>query len=276
MNKGFVEYLNAKHSSKNTIKNYTKYVDECLTFIGKPDNEITLQDLDAYKSSISDMATASIALKLNAIKAYFKYLKRMKLIDENIAEEVEIPKVKNKVKPYIDSNTIRALLDNTYSARNRAVIATVASTGMRMEEMSSITMEQYSEMCKYGRRTLTILGKGDKERTIYINDMAKDAIDEYIAKKKVTSGYLFESYRGEKLDDSCMNRMLKTTCRKAGIPDNITMHCLRVAFATIANKKGVPVGTICQALGHASLATTTRYIKASQDDINEAMANMQF
>lgn len=280
MNNGFINYLIAKQSSDLTIKCYQKIITEFLNYVNKNEEDITTVDILNYQASIANYASATVAQKLSAIKTYFNYLEKIDVISKNPASKIEIPKIKNKPKQYMTADEIRALLDATYSSRNKAIIATVISTGMRLDEMRNITMQQYEDMCmgKYGYRIIIITGKGDKERKIFINDMAKEAIDEYIAKKKTTSGYLFESYRGNKLDAANLDRMLKLTAKKAGLPyaDEISMHWLRAGFATIASKQGIPVAVISEAMGHASLTTTTRYIKNSQEDINNAMNTMQF
>lgn len=274
----YINYLKAERKSENTIKNYSKYVKEFFEYVQKNENEITKQDLINYKGSLTDYSLASIALRVKAVNSYFKYLNKVDAIETNPAIDFNAPKVKNKAKPYITKEELRALVDNAYSARDKAVIATVATTGMRMEEMSSITMTQWNEMKEYGSRNITIVGKGDKERVIYINDLAMSYIEAYLAKKRKNSVYLFESHRGNKLDDANLNRMLKNSAKKAGLRywKEISMHYLRVAFATVSNDNGVDVPTISAALGHASLATTTRYIKTNQNRINEAMNTFTF
>lgn len=277
----YINYLKAERKSENTIKNYSQYVKEFLQFINKDETEITIADLINYKGSLEDYALSSIALRVNAVNSYFKYLKIVGVIKENPTSEFNAPKVKNKIKPYITKEEIRALVDNAPSARDKAVIATVATTGMRMKEMSTITVEQWEKMKEYNSRNITIVGKGVKERVIYINDLAMVYIEEYLKKRNKRTNehnYLFESHRGNQLDDSNLNRMLKKAAKKAGLPywEDISMHYLRVAFATVANDNGIDTPTISAALGHASLATTTRYIKTNQNKIDNAMNTVIF
>ena len=278
METGYINWLKSDKKSENTIKNYTRYIEQCLNFIQKKENEITIKDLNDYKNSIANLSSASIALQINAIKSYFNYLETMEIIDKNPARKLTKPVVKNKLKPDMTAEDVRALLNATHSARNRAVISTLASTGMRVEELSTITNKQYAEMKAYNSRELTIVGKGNKERIIYINDIAMGYIEDYIMHKGETSGYLFESYLGNKLDVSNLNKMIKNAARSAGLRywEDITMHTLRHAFATISNNNGVSVATISAALGHSSLSVTTRYIHNAQTQINNAMNSIVF
>lgn len=278
MEKNYVDYLVANRKSENTIKNYSRHVESMLNFIGKSENEITFSDLLAWQRSISHLSTSSMALEINAVKNYFKYLNSIEAINSNPAMNLVLPKVKNKVKPYCTAENISNIINHARSYRDKAILSLIASTGIRMSEMATITMIQWENMKRYNNRNITIIGKGNKERVIYINDMAMKAIDDYVAHKKKTEKYLFESNGGKIIDDSNLNKMIKNTAKKANIPfwDKMTCHTLRAAFATIASDKGVPVAIISSALGHESLATTTKYIKTCQEQVDNVMNNMIF
>lgn len=278
MNKTYIDYLIANRKSENTVATYTRHIQAILNFINKPDNEITYTDLLTWQRSVSNLSSSTVALQINAIKSYFNYLENVGVIKDNPASKLTLPKVKNKVKPYCTTEMVSNIINNARSPRDKAVLSLVASTGLRMSEMATITMKQWEDMKRYNARNITIVGKGDKERSIYINDMVMNAIDEYIAHKKRSEKYLFESNGGKVMDDSNLNKMIKKTAQRANIPfwNDMSCHTLRAAFATIASDKGVPVAVISSALGHASLTTTTKYIKTCQEQINNAMSNMVF
>lgn len=278
MNKTYIDYLIANRKSENTVATYTRHIQAILNFINKPDNEITYTDLLTWQRSVSNLSSSTVALQINAIKSYFNYLENVGVIKDNPASKLTLPKVKNKVKPYCTSEMVSNIINNARSPRDKAVLSLVASTGLRMSEMATITMKQWEDMKRYNARNITIVGKGDKERSIYINDMVMNAIDEYIAHKKRSEKYLFESNGGKVMDDSNLNKMIKKTAQRANVPfwNDMSCHTLRAAFATIASDKGVPVAVISSALGHASLTTTTKYIKTCQEQINETMNNMIF
>lgn len=280
MNDKYIMYLKGSKKSERTIDTYCTYINKFLGFINKPETEANMEDLIVYEGSIAHLSNATIALHINSIKSYYKFLKKIGDIEVNPFEEAETPRINNKQKYYMTSDDVRLLIDNGGSAKTKAIIATVASTGLRMSEMASITIKQYEDMKRYGNRNITITGKGDKERTVFINDMAFSYIEAFLEKKgsENKSGLLFEGNRGNIIDDRSLNRAIKLAAKKAGLPywKEIGCHQLRAAFATIASEKGVPVATISAALGHSSIATTTRYIKNNQDNINNAMNMMQF
>lgn len=280
MNKNYIAWLVGDKKSENTIKNYVKYVEKFLEHTGKSETEITKQDFIAYKASIANLSSASMALQINSIKSYFRFLKEMDIIVVNPIEDMKAPKIKNKVKPYMTEADMRALLDHVASARDRALVALMASTGLRMFEMSEITMTQWMEMLANNNRQIVVTGKGDKERAIYINDMVMEYVEQYLSRRKNMDKavYLFETLCGNTLDDSNLNKMLKRSAMRANLPyaDKVTCHALRAGFATIASSKGVPVAVISASLGHSSISTTSRYIKTCENDINNTMMNMVF
>lgn len=274
-NEYYMASLIADKKSENTIKNYMKYVEKMLVFVGKPVNEISFLDLTGWKASISNLSTASMNLQISAVKSYFKFLTSAKIINENPALELTSPKIKNKEKHYISAEDVTKMLHNCKKYRDIAVISLYCSTGLRFSELTSITFDDYNNMID---NQIVILGKGAKERTIYVNEQAKHNIDVYIKTERADGDYLFTSDRGGHLDDSNLNKMLKMTAKRADIPfwNEITNHALRAGAATIANANGVSVATISAMLGHNSIATTTRYIKHEQAQINEAMKGLVF
>lgn len=280
MNKNYIVWLKSDKKSDNTIKNYIRYVEAFLTFVGKEDVNVTVEDFLNYKDTISNLSSASIALQINAIKSYFRFLEEMGIIsiNNNPVAKAKTPKIKNKVKPYIKAEDISALIKAARTKRDKAIILTTASTGMRFCELTSITTEQWNEMKKYGQNTITIVGKGDKERVVCFNNSVIEAIDSYINSKNITSGYVFESFEGNPINIANLDDTLKVIARRANLPycEDISMHYLRVAFATISNTNGIDIATISAALGHSSIAVTSRYIKTQQENINNAMCAIHF
>lgn len=281
INNIFIDWLTADKKSENTIKNYIRYADEFMAFVNKPEAEVDEADIAKYKLSINHLSPASINLRLNAAKSYFKCLKTCKVVSANPFDDVAMIKNNPKVKEYVSPADVKALLRATESYRAKAIISTLASTGLRFSEMCSITMEQYEQLDKYNRRDITITGKGNKQRKIYINDKTKQYIDRYLAdeaKHGRIHTLLFESFNGNALDESNVCSSLKCIAKRAELPywKEISPHWLRAACATIASQNGVPVAVIRDMLGHSSLSTTSKYIKTSQNDIENTMLREMF
>lgn len=277
MNESYIVYLTAGKKATSTIEKYCSYIQQMLDYIDKPENEITYLDLLNWQSSISKFESATVCLRLSAIRSYFNFLYMAKVITENPAEGLEAPKKVNKEKPYPEASMIRAMVDNARTSRDKAIILAMATTGLRVSELISITYNQYLEA--YDTREITIKGKGNKYRTVYFNDEVMSAIENYLPKRRADfTDKLFTSFRGTDLDSWSLCNTMKTTAKRAGIPfwKDVCNHWLRAGFATTQAEAGTPVSDIQAAMGHSSLATTSVYIKHTQARVNAAMNKSVF
>lgn len=282
MNINYITYLRSQSRSPLTVQNYTKYINMALDYIGKPENEITYMDLVNWKNSFTNLKPNSQNIRISAIKSYFSFLKKAGIITSNPADELEKQKVRDcdvKQKPYIEAHYLRDMVNNARTIRDKAIILLFATTGLRVSELTNIMIEEYQSMIENNSRELTIIGKGNKTRRVYINDEVKDMIDSYIlARPKSEYHNLFLSFQGGPIHSNNLSQTLKTIARNAGYPQwqDICNHALRSAFATTKAEQGIPLTTIQAAMGHARLDTTLIYIKRNQGSINNAMANMAF
>lgn len=274
----YLSYLKATRKSENTIRSYTKNIQKMLDTIGKNEEDIVYSDLVDYQASLSNLSANSVRLHIAAIQSYFGYLYKSNVIQFNPANSLEKPKANPKVKPYMTEGMIKAMVAHARTSRDRAIVDCICSTGVRISELVNITLEDYYK-ARYDSREIVILGKGDKERVIYLNDELIELIDIYLKDRGSTScPYLFSSFQDGQIHSNNLSQTLKNIAKRAGIPfwEDISNHTLRAAFATIASEKNVPVATIKDAMGHASIATTSIYIKNSQRNINRAMECMCF
>lgn len=282
MNENYITYLESQRRSPLTIANYTKYINMALDYIGKPENEITYMDLVAWKNTFANLKPNSQNIRIAAVKNYFGFLKKAGVTTSNPAEELEKQKVRDcdvKQKPYIEAHYLRDMVNHARTLRDKAIILLFATTGLRVSELTGITLEQYKNMSDSDERELAIIGKGNKTRRVYINDETKKAIDCYLTTRPRSEyNNLFLSFQGGPIHSNNLSQTLKNVAKNAGYPQwqDICNHALRAAFATTKAEQGVPLTTIQSAMGHAKLDTTLIYIKRNQNVINDAMANMAF
>ena len=282
MNKDYIVYLESQSRSPLTIANYTKYINMALDYIGKSESEITYMDLVSWKNTFTNLKPNSQNVRISAVKNYFAFLKKAGIIDSNPAEELEKQKIREcdvKQKPYIEAHYLRDMVNNARTMRDKAIILLFATTGLRVSELTGITLEQYQSMNGKDNRELTIVGKGNKTRKVYINDETKLAIDSYLlTRHKVDCPNLFLSFQNGPIHSNNLSQTLKAVAKRAGYPmwQDICNHALRSAFATTKAEQGTPLTTIQAAMGHSKLETTLIYIKRNQNNINNAMANMAF
>ena len=282
MNTNYTAYLQSKASSPLTIANYTKYINMALDYIGKPESEITYMDLVNWKNTFTNLKPNSQNIRISAIKNYFAFLKKSKVIEENPADGLEKQKIRDcdvKQKPYIEAHYLRDMVNHARTIRDKAIILLFATTGLRVSELTNLTVEQYMNLGGLDGRELAIVGKGNKVRRVYINDEVKEMIDNYLnTRPKSNYNNLFLSYYGGPIHSNNLSQTLKNVAKKAGYPmwKDICNHALRSAFATTKAEQGTPLTTIQASMGHSKLETTLIYIKRNQNAINSAMKNMAF
>lgn len=282
MNTNYTAYLQSKSSSPLTIANYTKYINMALDYIGKPESEITYMDLVNWKNTFTNLKPNSQNIRISAIKNYFAFLKKSKVIEENPADGLEKQKIRDcdvKQKPYIEAHYLRDMVNHARTIRDKAIILLFATTGLRVSELTNLTVEQYMNLGGVDGRELVIVGKGNKVRRVYINDEVKEMIDNYLnTRPKSNYNNLFLSYYGGPIHSNNLSQTLKNVAKKAGYPmwKDICNHALRSAFATTKAEQGTPLTTIQASMGHSKLETTLIYIKRNQNAINSAMKNMAF
>lgn len=282
MNTNYTAYLQSKSSSPLTIANYTKYINMALDYIGKPESEITYMDLVNWKNTFTNLKPNSQNIRISAIKNYFAFLKKSKVIEENPADGLEKQKIRDcdvKQKPYIEAHYLRDMVNHARTIRDKAIILLFATTGLRVSELTNLTVEQYMNLGGLDGRELAIVGKGNKVRRVYINDEVKEMIDNYLnTRPKSNYNNLFLSYYGGPIHSNNLSQTLKNVAKKAGYPmwKDICNHALRSAFATTKAEQGTPLTTIQASMGHSKLETTLIYIKRNQNAINSAMKNMAF
>lgn len=271
MENSYISYLEAMHKSENTIKSYNTHINEMLNIVGKSENEIKYVDLLEWMKKISNNSPATINLKISAVKNYFKYLKKIEKIESNPAAELEKVKDNPKEKQYVSAEDMKSIIQNMYTAEGKAIVALMASTGLRYTEMANITLDEYINALATDR-SIVIVGKGNKERKIFINDSARFYIDQYLSKNyknKKNTDKLFVS-----ADESALRKSLIRAATKANLPyaKSISPHWIRMFFATNSLEHGVDLATIRDALGHSNITVTSRYVKSCDNKIKNVMS----
>lgn len=277
----YINHMRGNKKSEGTIHEYVRNLTDVFTTIGKNEEAIAYEDIENYKLSIASLSSSTINTRISALKSYYKFLMQRRYVEVNPVEYVECPKVKNKEKIPLTGEQVRAMIAKTSNVRMEAFIMALATTGMRIAELASVTIDDYNN--RVGN-TIIITGKGDKERRVTFPDEAIACIDKYIWTErsvhaaKTGTNLLFVSNQGTALAAGNMGEQLKKIAKEAGIPqwDKVCNHLLRTTCATLALRNGVELPTIQKMLGHSDINTTTRYAKIADETVANAMATMRF
>lgn len=244
-------------------------------------NSIKLRDLYSFLKYIDKFRNNNShakARKVATLKSFFNFLNlKLKVIKENPATELESPKIEKRHPVYLSLEQSLELLDsldktNLNYYRDYCILTLFLNCGLRLSELCSIDIK------KINNDTLTVIGKGNKERTIYLNNSCINAIDNYLLVRdssKVKIGdknYLFISRQNRAINKMTVENIVKKHIKNAGISgQKYSPHKLRHTAATLMYKHGnVDIRTLQSILGHESVSTTQIYTHLDDETLRAA------
>ncbi len=285
--KGFKIYLQLEKSlSVNSIEAYLHDVEKLVQYlsiegINLQASQIKLQHLRNFVKYISELGlnTSSQARIISGIKAFFKYLLMEDEIKISPAELLEAPRQSRKLPDTLDVHEIDLMieqLDQTKpeSLRNRTIIETMFSCGLRVSETTGLQLSNIS----FDNEYIKVTGKGNKERLVPIGKTALKYITIYLQEvrnhvepKAGSNDILFLNRNGGKLTRVMIFYILKDLALKAGIKKNISPHTLRHSFATSLVEAGADLRAVQQMLGHESITTTEIYTHIDREYLRDVV-----
>jgi integrase/recombinase XerD len=271
--KGFKTYLALERSmSVNTITAYLHDVDLLLQFLQKHSINIvavSLKDLQQFVQFVAemDLSANSQARVLSGIKSFYKFLLLEQVINEDPTDLLEAPKLTRPLPTVLSIAEIEqmmAVIDHSKpeGQRNRAMLETMYSCGLRVSELVSLTLSGLFMDIDFIRVT----GKGNKERLVPIGAVAvqqiklyREHIRNHIAVNDKFTDVLFLNRRGSPLSRVMIFMIIKDLALKAGIKKNIHPHTFRHSFATHLVEAGADLRAVQEMMGHKSITTTEIY-----------------
>ncbi len=293
----FLDYLSGiKGASEKTIKEYRIDLSGFFNFIITKRLNLKIShhemDLESIKKiSISDMYAYiryldkerlnghnARARKISSLRTFYNYLTdKIKVIDKNIASELETPKIPKRNPIYLNLDESKNILSNIKSrrfySRDYCIISIFLNCALRLSELVSINLGDID----WRNNSLSIIGKGNKERVIYLNEMVINSIKNYLKDRneyKIKKSYenaLFISSVGRRISNRAIEEMVKKHVRNSNINKKITPHKLRHTSATLMFKHGkIDIRTLQKVLGHENISTTQIYTHVDDEGIKNA------
>jgi integrase/recombinase XerD len=271
--KGFTNYLRLERSlSDNSLEAYKDDAEKLSQFgmaVSKSPQEISSDDLKSFLKWIHSLgiSATSQARILSGIRAYYKYLLLENLVQKDPTELIENPKTGRKLPVFLTIEEINKLIDSIdlskpEGVRNKAILETLYSSGLRVSELTGLKVSQ--TFLDIG--LLKITGKGNKERLVPLGGSAVKHIriylDNWRNKIKIKSGFddiLFLNNRGTGISRVMIFYIIKNQMKAAGIKKAISPHTFRHSFATHLIEGGADLRAVQAMLGHESITTTEIY-----------------
>ncbi len=304
------------NKSENTIKEYNYDIAHFLKYIKfkfkqtKVDDEefiktikiddfdidtlkkVTLQDIHSFLAYLKNCylsKPATLARKTASIRVFFKYMcNKTKILPSNPAQDLETPKLGKRLPKYLTLEQSKDLLETVSknlghgnhdnSERNFAMITILLNCGLRLSELVGINISDID----FENNKLNVIGKGNKERTIYLNNACVKAVNSYLAVRpkdgvKFNSrDALFLSEQKKRISRRTVQYIIKEELKLTGIEkaDKYSVHKLRHTAATLMYKYGnVDIRALQELLGHESISTTEIYTHVDNEQIRNAVEN---
>ena len=279
----FIQHMEYLNYSDRSIKLYEYYLNRFQEFFSNCDlKEITPLKLYEYQRYLFRLKfkASTQSTNLTVVKMLFRFLIRQQLIKSDPSNCIELPKIdKHLPKHILTIKQIEDMIKATdqfgqLAQRNRLIIELFYATGMRVAELSNLTINSVMDHLGLVR----ILGKGNKERIIPISRRAVKLINQYVSNyrpillaksknQKANFNRLILSYRGNKMNNDTLAFVVRETARLAGIKSKVTPHTIRHTLATHLLQAGMDIRYIQEILGHQDLRTTQIYTQVQNKDL---------
>ncbi len=285
----FISFLQIEKSlSDNSVKAYTADIEKLISFLESFHNSISLKSiqLSHLKEFIEYLNQFGIAVRsqariISGIRAFFNFLILENYIDNDPSLLLELPAIGKKLPVFLSVKEIDELqaaidLSKDEGHRNKAIIETLYSCGLRVSELINLKLtDLYFDL-----GFIKVLGKGNKERLVPISDSAIKEITIYQEKfrKKLTiqpqsENILFLNRRGKQLTREMIFTIVKNLAKKSGLNKNISPHTFRHSFATHLVDGGADLRAVQEMLGHESIITTEIYTHLSKDYLRQTITD---
>ncbi len=285
--KGFKSWLQLEKSlAENSVEAYLRDIDKLTDYLQATEKLITpqqlqLKDLEKFIQWISElgMTVASQSRIISGLRSFYAYCYMEQIVTANPTALLETPKQKRILPDTLSFDEIESIiaqidLSKPEGGRNKAILETLYSCGLRVSELVNLRLS-----CLYlDIGFVRVIGKGDKERLVpigsdaikYIN-IYKHEIRVHINIKPGQEDYLFLNRRGSKLTRVMIFIMLKELAKKAGIIKNISPHTFRHSFATHLVEGGANLSAVQEMLGHESITTTEIYTHLDREYLRSTL-----
>ena len=276
----FLAYLSIDlNYSDNTSNSYNNNITKFNNYINKDLLKVTRKDIEKYIKDISELAPTTISNNISALKSFYNYFIKLEKISSNPCDGILMPKLGKHLPSYLTEDEVNKLLDITietpFDARNKAILEIMYGTGLRISEVISLEFKNVD----YEQCIIRVMGKGSKERIVPVNDLAIEALKNYIVNyrpllvKKELNNYLFLNNHGKIMTRQGIFKMIKAESLKKGITKNISPHTLRHTFAKHLLENVSDLRIIQELLGHEDISTTQVYTHLTNETLHNDYIN---
>lgn len=263
----FIEAKRVEGKSESTLERYSYVLKRFMDYDSTPIRKITVYNLRNYFSAEKERGISDSTLKnlRFVFSSFFGWAYREELIPKNPVNNFNPIKCRKEVRmPYSDVD-LEKLKESCKLTRDKAVIAFLLSTGCRIGEVCRLNRWDID----FQNLEVTVLGKGNKERTVYIDAVTAMQIKKYLDERKDNCEALFINHRGTRLQDGGVRYILNGIAKEA-VVENVYPHRFRRTLATNLINRGMPIQEVKDILGHEKIDTTMGYVYVNKQNVKNA------
>ncbi len=254
--------------SDKTQRAYLADISKFYDTVGKPLQQVMLEDVYTFVDSLATLKPTSRNRAVAAVKSALSFGLKSGYLAVNVGLLVKLEKLEDKLAERIMSEaSVSRMLALESNKRNHAILVLLYRAGLRCAELCNLTWRNLQERNESGQ--ITVFGKGDKTRAVLLTQETWDEVMSLnVSSTKHSDDYVFQSRQSHhvttgkndrRLDESTVFRIVQHASERAGITGNVSPHWMRHAHATHALENGAPINLVKETLGHASIATTSKY-----------------
>ena len=252
--------------SESTLYNKALELKSFANYFNKPVSTITSMDLRMYIANMDEnLKPITINNKMSKIKDFFQWLQNEEYIISNPCKKINDMKSEKRERQPLSDEQVEIIRESLTDIRDKAIVEFLLSTGCRCNEVVNVKIKDID----WHRKSLLVIGKGNKQRRVYFTDRCKIVLNKYLESRAGNSEYLFCSSR--KPYKKLTNRGLEIIVKKIGIKTNVEVHLhphlFRHTFATKALNQGMPIEMVQMLLGHSKIETTQIYAKIKENNV---------
>lgn len=263
----FSNYMAAMQKSPRTQAEYVKAIRQWFAWWKRPvqDFDTAAWDQYLYYETERGLKGQSIRAKQSALRKFYKFLRRQKIVTHNPAEDAESVGIIKRKPQFLSEVQIQAMFQAAApSIHDTAMLELLYSCGLRNTELRDLPIENITPT------HLRVIGKGRKERLIGINAKVYASINAHVEGRK-GSFYAFGAKKGTRVAMMTVQRVIRRLAHSAGVSQRVTPHTLRHSIATHLALRGTPVEAIQHFLGHSTIETTMIYVHIAKSILSESI-----
>lgn len=256
--------------SKNTLENYSLILKKFCTFIQKDIEQIDSMDIRRYLAMYSKagVKNSTLATIISTLKSFFGWLENEEYIQKSPMRKIKNIKVEKRVRKALNREELEMLRDACKTLREKAIVEFFYSTGCRLDEAQKLNQSDID----WSSGKVMVIGKGNKERPVYLNARAILHLKKYLVSRKDLNPALFISERKpyNRLGRRGIERVFSELGKRAGINKPVYPHLLRHTTATTMLQNGATLSEVQHYLGHDSPVTTQIYAEMNTEAIKQS------